>query len=416
MILFYLLLLVITAVPVAMVLPSLLRKNPRKPGGAEWVDQEIANRMNIEITRSRINEVQRHLENARDRTVAEQELQATMLDDLQNQDSPAKRTTSVPAVWNVALLLMIPVASLIIYNGIGNPKFADTRNPLVAENPNPAATPDLPSLLDQLEEKIAEDPDNPQGWELAATTYMRIGNYAKAENAYAELNRIIVGNPDLLTAWADASILNNGSYTPDAREQIEKALSIDPFHANALWIAGLGARNLGNHAEATGYFVRLKPLLGDDQESIDRVDELIKRSAAIRASENQASPATEASADEPGRGITVVLDIEPDIRQRIDDEAVVFVIAQAKSGPRAPLAVSRHTVADLPLQTTLTESMAMIPDLTIAAFDEITVTARVSLSGNARQQKGDFVSEPATIAEEDPDQSVKLMIKKEIVE
>ena len=409
MILFYLLLLVITALPVAMVLPSLLRKNHQKPGNIDLTDQ-----LNIEITKSRIDEVRQHLENTRDRTIAEQELQATLLDDLQDQGSPGGKTMTVPAVWNVALLLMIPVASLIIYAWIGNPQFADTRNPLMADNPNPAATPDIHTLLDQLEKKIAEDPENPKGWELAATTYMRIGNYAKAENAYAELNRIIVGNPDLLAAWADASIMSNEGYPPRARKQIEKALSIDPFHANALWIAGLGAQNLGNHAEALNYFNRLKPLLGDNQESIDRVNELIKRSDTSSANGGQAFPTS--AADESGRSITITLDIEPDIRQRIDDEAVVFIIARAKSGPRAPLAVSRHTVAELPLQTTLTESMAMIPDLTIASFDEISITARVSLSGDARQQKGDFISDNATITEEDPDPSVKLMIKKEIIE
>ncbi len=414
MILFYLLLLVITAVPVAIVLPSLLRKASRRPDGAEPADQEVAEQMNIEITRSRIDEVRQYLENDRDRAAAEQELQATLLDDLQNQGNPEKRKITVPAVWNVALILLIPVASLIIYSGIGNPKLADTRGPLMADIPGPVATPDIQSLLDQLEEKIAEDPDNSRGWELAATTYMRLGNYAKAENAYAELNRLVVGNPDLLTAWADASILHNGGYTPGARKQIEKALSIDPFHANALWIAGLGAQSLGNHAEATDYLNRLKPLLGDNPESIDRVNELIKRSAASNASESQVSPTAEA--DESGRSITVTLDIEPDIQRRVGDEAVVFVIAQAKSGPGAPLAVSRHTVAELPLRTTLTESMAMIPDLTIASFDEITITARISLSGDARRQKGDFISDPVTVTKDTPDQSVKLMIKKEIIE
>ena len=409
MILFYLLLLVITALPVAMVSPSLLRKNHQKPGNTDLTDQ-----LNIEITKSRIDEIRQHLGNTRERTIAEQELQATLLDDLQDQGNPGKKTTTVPAVWNVALLLMIPVASLIIYVWIGNPQFANTRNPLMADNPNPGATPDIHTLLTQLERKIAEDPENPKSWELAATTYMNIGNYAKAENAYAELNRIIVGNPDLLTAWADASIMNNGGYTPRARKQIEKALSIDPFHANALWIAGLDARNLGNHAEASNYFNRLKPLLGDNQDSIDRVNELIKRSDASSADEGQAFPTSAAS--ESGRGITVTLDIEPDIRQRIDDEAVVFIIAQAKSGPRAPLAVSRHTVAELPLQTTLTESMAMIPDLTIASFEEISITARVSLSGSARRQKGDFISDNVTITKDDHASSVKLVIEKEIIE
>ncbi len=294
MTLFYLLLLVIAALPVAIVLPSLLRKNHQKP--------ENTDQLNIEITKSRIDEVQQHLENNQDRRIAEQELQATLLDDLRGQGTGGK-TATVPAVWNMALLLMIPVASLIIYAWIGNPQLADTRNSLMADNPIPGEAPDIHTLLDQLEKRIAEDPENPKGWELAATTYMRLGNYARAENAYRELNRLVVGNPDLLTAWADASILHTGNYTPGARKQIEKALSIDPFHANALWIAGLGARNLGNHAEALNYFNRLKPLLKDNQDSIDRVNELIKGSAAASA------PAT-VSEEDSNSSVKLMIDKE----------------------------------------------------------------------------------------------------------
>ena len=406
MILFYLLLLVIAAIPVAMVLPALVRKKSRQTVNSD--------QLNIEIAKSRIDEVRQHLENNRDRTIAEQELQATLLDDLQDQGDPDKKSTTVPAAWNILLLLAVPLASIAIYAWIGNPQFAVNENLLKAGNQHPVENPDIHTLLDQLEQKIAQDPENPKGWELAATTYMSIGNYAKAEHAYAQLNQIIIGNPDLLTAWADASIMNSGGYTPKTRKSIENALSIDPFHVNALWIAGLGAQNLGNHAEALNYFNRLKPLLGDNQDSIDRVNELMKVSDTQNANTGQS--ASTSATRESGRSIAVTLDIEPDIRQRIDDEAVVFIIAKAKSGPSAPLAVSRHTVAELPLETTLTESMAMISELTIASFDEISITARVSLSGNALQQKGDFISDDVTVSKDDHDRSVKLVIEKEITE
>ncbi len=409
MILFYLLLLVIAAIPVAMVLPALLRKKHRQTVNSD--------QLNIEIAKSRIDEVQQNLEDSQDRTIAEQELQATLLDDLQDQSGLDKKSTTVPAAWNILLLLAVPLASIAIYAWIGNPQFAVNGNLLTAGNQHPVKNTDINALLDQLEEKIAQDPGNPKGWELAATTYMSLGNYAKAEHAYAQLNQIIIGNPDLLTAWADASIMNSGGYTPRTAKRIQNALSIDPFHVNALWIAGIGAQSLGNHAEALKYFNRLKPLLGDNQDSIDRVKELMKTSEiSDTRNANTGQSASTSATTEPGRSIAVTLDMEPDLRQRIDDEAVVFIIAKAKSGPNAPLAVSRHTVADLPLKTTLTESMAMISELTIASFDEISITARVSLSGNALRQTGDFISDDVTVSKDDHDQSVKLVIEKEITE
>ena len=302
MTLFYLLLLAVAALPVAMVSPSLFGRSRRQASNTPLTDQELGRQMNVEITRERIEEVGQYLESPQERVIAEQELQATLLDDLHNSDNRGKTIRTVPAAWNVALLLLIPVTSLVIYSWIGNPQFADTSAPLMAGNPNSTASLDLDTLLGELEKKIAGDPKNPQGWELAATTYMRIGNYAKAENAYAELNRLVVGDPDLLTAWADALIMRHGGYIPAARAQVEKALSIDPFHVNALWVAGLGAHNLGNHAAATDYFNRLKPLLADNPESVNRVNELIRRSAAASANEDRASPATGQDTTSPPSG------------------------------------------------------------------------------------------------------------------
>jgi len=62
-----------------------------------------------------------------------------------------------------------------------------------------------------------------------------------------------------------------------------------------------------------------------------------------------------------------------------------------------PLAVSRMTVADLPVTVTLDNSMAMIPTMTLSSFDSVTVGARVSKTGNAIAQPGDWFTEVTDI-------------------
>ena len=79
------------------------------------------------------------------------------------------------------------------------------------------------------------------------------------------------------------------------------------------------------------------------------------------------------------------------------DDQVVFIYARATNGPPMPLAVSRLSVADLPTTVTLDNSMAMIPTMTLSSFPSVTVGARVSVSGEAIAQTGDWFSEATDI-------------------
>lgn len=58
-----------------------------------------------------------------------------------------------------------------------------------------------------------------------------------------------------------------------------------------------------------------------------------------------------------------------------------------------PLAIQKITVAELPFKFELTEAMAMAPGMSIAKFPELVVGARISKTGNAMAQPGDWESE-----------------------
>ena len=111
-----------------------------------------------------------------------------------------------------------------------------------------------------------------------------------------------------------------------------------------------------------------------------------------------------------GKVIPGEVSISSGLKALVPDNAVVYVFAKASNGPAAPLAVSKHTLKQLPLKIELTEQMAMLSDLTIASFEEITVTARVSQSGDPIQQPGDLLSNPVFITPETAEKPVILVI------
>ncbi|MBF0273865.1 MAG: hypothetical protein HQK84_01390 [Nitrospinae bacterium] len=97
-------------------------------------------------------------------------------------------------------------------------------------------------------------------------------------------------------------------------------------------------------------------------------------------------------AEEPDFSITAVIDVSVTLKSQVKPEQTIFVFAKAVDGPRAPLAVYKGSAKDLPLRVTLTDSMAMSPQFALSAFKDkkIRVSARVSQSGMAGKERGDF--------------------------
>jgi cytochrome c-type biogenesis protein CcmH len=76
----------------------------------------------------------------------------------------------------------------------------------------------------------------------------------------------------------------------------------------------------------------------------------------------------------------------------------LFVFAKAVDGPPMPLAIARLTAAQLPTSVTLTDAMSMMPNMTLSKFPQIILGARISKSGNAIAQSGDFQTLSAAVS------------------
>ena len=70
----------------------------------------------------------------------------------------------------------------------------------------------------------------------------------------------------------------------------------------------------------------------------------------------------------------------------------IFLFARAVNGPRFPLAAVKLTASQLPMSITLDESDAMQPGVSISQFDDVVVTARLSLNSDPIASSGDWQS------------------------
>jgi cytochrome c-type biogenesis protein CcmH len=107
----------------------------------------------------------------------------------------------------------------------------------------------------------------------------------------------------------------------------------------------------------------------------------------------------------------VVVTVTADPALTLKPNATIYVFAKAVSGPPMPLAVVKHKASELPLQVVLDESMSMMAGLSIAEFDRIIVTAKISESGLATSSPDDLVTESAPLEFDQNKIKVSLVLR-----
>lgn len=298
----------------------------------------------------------------------------------------------------------------------------------------------LQELLPQLEARLAENPDDLQGWTLLARTYMNTGDFEKAEAALLKVNELDDTNPEMLIMLAEAGALQKqGALAGEPQALIKKALAIDPNNQRGQLLLGLSHQQLGEHESAIDIFqsLRANPLLSP--QGVANLTQMIEQSQAAMgqasgnaSDQNQtaqsaqttqtqeattASDASDATAAEQANAesptaISVSVTLSDTAASAVNDNDSVFIFARASAGPPMPLAVVRMQVSDLPSTVTLDDTQAMIPDMTLSTFPSVTISARVSSSGDAIAKPGDWfgAEENVITADADPNDTIRIVI------
>ena len=221
--------------------------------------------------------------------------------------------------------------------------------------------------------------------------------------------------------------------TPRVAEAIEDTLALNPHDITMLEIKALGSYQRGELREAIGLFQRAlaagaegergdlinRAIVGIQEDLGDApmmAEDPAVSSAPIETTNitqiTQTSLATQDVAAVAGRTIKVLVEVADSVSMPANTP--VFVFARAVSGPPMPLAVQRMTRADLPTLVTLDESMAMMPGMGLANFDNVQVVARISASGTANAGPDDYqaLSDPIDVTTETD--VIKLNISKQV--
>lgn len=354
---------------------------------------------------------------------AKQDLELALAQDL-GESAPAQANTAVHSAGKVGLVvsaLILLTVTVALYGQIGSPQHLGVQGPgqpaSQRHNQNLTAN-DIEAMVAELEKRLEQAPDNPQGWMLLGRTHMKMERYAKAVKAFEKLNELLPNTPGVMLSLADATAMAHGGVIAGkSKELILQVLEIDPNDVTALWLAGQAEDGAGNTEGALKHWQKAYPLLVDEPEMQQQLASMIREAggevaqtvqpAPVQAAAPTVAAQPEAIPDGPGVLVQVAMDMA--LVEDFSDQDTIFVVAKAVGGPPMPLAVARKTVADLPIQVKLTDAMAMMPAMKISAFPKVEISARVSKSGQAIAQAGDVFSNKVIVAS-DSTEPVQLLI------
>ncbi len=350
--------------------------------------------INIEVYRSQLKELQRDLDNgiidAEQFEQAKADLERGMAEDvlLAEEDGPRRVGRGPLIAATAAVLVIVPAVSVGLYQELGGGLAAidpERVPPPVAADEHQEV--DIEAMVAQLAERMKSNPDDIEGWFMLGRSYQFLNRYQEAKEAYDRVLALGGGSsPDFLATYADVlAMLNDRHIGEDSMRYIQQALAIDPNHVKALWLAGTASFQRGDYETTLKYWERLVQVLPPGSEDARTILSNVNALRAQLGMGPMSGPIAAAKAQVSG-----VVEIAPDLRDRVSPDDTVFIFARAVDGPRMPLAIMRVQVKDLPMHFTLDDSRAMTPMANLSAFPEVVVGARVSKSGDAMPRPGDL--------------------------
>jgi cytochrome c-type biogenesis protein CcmH len=268
---------------------------------------------------------------------------------------------------------------------------------------NPAAGPDVAAMVAKLEIHLREDPNDLTGWLMLGRSYAVLERMDDAIVAYDHAHRLDPGNAEAALGLGETmSLRAGGNITTEAAKLFEQALAIEPGNPKALLYGGFAAAARGDLAAARARWLALKEMHPPAQieQLLDaRIAELGPAAAgtatavaskATAVNETAGNSSEQAASD---ADVNVNIRIAPAIKARLTHEAPLFVFAREPGGKGPPLAAKRLTSAAIGTQIHLSAADSMVAGRVLTKGSRVSITARVSFSGQPLPAAGDLYGE-----------------------
>lgn len=165
--------------------------------------------------------------------------------------APLRHRASPRSLWAVALA--VPLLSVAVYAATGRPDV------LTATETAPDRGVDINAMVASLHKRLAEQPNDLQGWLMLARSHGALQQHREASVAYARAAALSPRNAQVLADQADAlAMAQRGIAAGEPTRLVQRALHLDPNNLKALAIAATAANDRGDLAAAAAYWERAR--------------------------------------------------------------------------------------------------------------------------------------------------------------
>lgn len=298
------------------------------------------------------------------------------------EDSPEGRDETAAGArrgfraWT--LLPLIALLSAALYYHLGSAADVQIAQRLQALDEHTEEA-DLLALMERIEARAAQRPENIHYRSLLGRFHMGQGNYREASAHYDQLLEEAPEDPQALAYAAQARYLANGRQLDDrAQAMAEQALSINPHQRTALGLLGMVSFEREQYRAAIQYWERLLAMEAPGSEGAEMIAGVIDQ-ARRQLGEEPAEALGSSAAGAAGAGVTVAVSL-PEGAQ-LDPGDTVFVLARnADSDSRMPIAVQRLQAGQLPVTLRLDDASSMAGQK-LSEAESVMVVVQVSPEG-----------------------------------
>lgn len=404
---------------VAMALAFLLWPLLRRPGGGASRDRAI-----VPLYREQLAELDAELKSgavsADQYESARRDLERRLLDDVAGTSAAGQDPGRRPVLTAVLVGAFVVLLPLGFYLWKGTPEAINPPAPADASAQGEAGgkaaahqiTPaQIQAMVDQLVKHLEQNPKDAQGWAMLGRTHAYQRQFPQAVEAFTKAVGLTPDDPRLLADYADVLAMTQGrKLAGEPMKLVNRALAIDPTDMKALALAGSEAFERADYDAAIRFWEKAIAAHPDNAQFADELRSGIEEAkqkggkssgtamapkaltpaaAAPMAAAPMAAPAVAAASG--GKSfVKGQVRLAAALASKASPNDTLFVFARAAEGPKMPLALLKRQVKDLPLEFSLDETMAMMPELNLSKYPTVVIGARISRGGDAIAAKGDL--------------------------
>ena len=149
----------------------------------------------------------------------------------------------------IAGLVLLPVGAVALYLTLGSPQMPG--EPLQARLRAIHNDRSIASLVAQVEQHLAQNPNDARGYAVLAPVYLQLGRFQDAVNARRKVLALGGETADRQADLGEAlTAAENGIVTADAKGAFERAVALDASEPKARFFIGVAAEQDGDRAKA----------------------------------------------------------------------------------------------------------------------------------------------------------------------